>query len=99
MPAAMQKTFYVYILAGKSGVLYTGMTNSLTRRLWEHQQKRLESFTKHYNVAKLVWFELHAGPKSAIEREKEIKAWRRSKKVALIQSTNPAWHDLSETLA
>ena len=95
----MQKTFYVYILAGKSGVLYTGMTNSLTRRLWEHQQKRLESFTKHYNVAKLVWFELHAGPKSAIEREKEIKAWRRSKKVALIQSTNPAWRDLSEQLA
>jgi putative endonuclease len=50
----MQKTFYVYILSGKSGVLYTGMTNSLTRRLWEHQQKRLEGFTKQYNVAKLV---------------------------------------------
>ena len=94
----MQKTFYVYILAGKSGVLYTGMTNSLTRRLWEHQQKRLESFTKQYNVAKLVWFELHAGAKSAIKREKEIKAWRRSKKVALIQTTNPAWRDLSEKL-
>jgi putative endonuclease len=95
----MQKTFYVYINSGNSGVLYTGMTNSLTRRLWEHQQKRLESFTKRYNVAKLVWFELHAGAKSAIEREKQIKAWRRSKKVALIQTKNPTWRDLSETQA
>ncbi len=76
----MQKTFYVYILSGKSGVLYTGMTNSLTRRLWEHQQKRLESFTKQYNVAKLVWFELHAGPTSAIEEKKKSKPGEDRKK-------------------
>ena len=66
------QAFYVYILAGRSGVLYTGMTNNLARRVSQHKQKRIPGFAQPYNLTKLVWFELHAGPKSAIAREKQI---------------------------
>ena len=92
-------TFYVYILAGKSGVLYTGITNDLARRVSEHKERKTPGFTQKYDVTKLVWFELHGAVKSAIAREKEIKSWRRSKKVALIETTNPKWLDLSASLA
>jgi putative endonuclease len=91
----MDRTFHVYILAGKSGVLYTGITNDLVRRVGEHKQKRIPGFTQKYNVTNLVWFEAHGRAMSAIAREKEIKAWRRDKKVALIAATNPQWKDLS----
>jgi putative endonuclease len=94
----MDRTFYVYLLASKSGVLYTGMTNNLVRRVWEHRQKRIPGFTQKYNVTKLVWFEIHGRATSAIAREKEIKAWRRAKKVALIEAKNKDWADLSEGL-
>ena len=94
----MDKTFHVYMLAGKSGVLYTGITNNLARRVWEHKQKQTQGFTQKYNVTNLVWFEAHGGAASAIAREKQIKAWRRAKKVALIAAMNPQWKDLSEGL-
>jgi putative endonuclease len=95
----MDKTFHVYMLAGKSGVLYTGITNNLVRRVWEHKQKQTPGFTQKYNVTNLVWFEAHGRATSAIAREKQIKAWRRAKKVALIAAMNPQWKDLSEELS
>jgi len=88
------KTYFVYILAGKSGVLYIGITNSLVRRISQHKEKALPGFTQKYSVTKLVWFELFGTPSAAIHREKEIKSWRRSKKIALIEAGNPAWRDL-----
>src|SRR5579862_9531797 len=94
----MDRTFHVYILAGESGVLYTGITNNLLRRLQEHQQKKIPGFTKKYNVSKLVWFEAHGRAASAIAREKQIKGWRREKKVALIEAMNPRWGDMTEML-
>jgi len=93
-----ERTFYVYMLAGKSGVLYTGITNHLARRLFEHKQKKVPGFTQKYGVTRLVWFELYGAAASAIAREKEIKSWRRSKKVALIETKNPTWRDLSPSL-
>ncbi len=85
----------VYILAGVSGTLYTGMTNDLVRRVAEHRSKRLPGFTRRYNVTRLVYLEETPEVTSAIAREKQIKAWHRSKKVALIESTNPTWRDLA----
>ena len=94
----MEKTFHVYILAGEPGVLYTGMTNHLLRRIAEHKQTKVRGFTQNYNVTKPVWFEAHSGPNSAIAREKQIKSWSRKKKIALIEAMNPGWEDLSERL-
>jgi putative endonuclease len=87
---------YVYILASKSGVLYVGATNRLTRRTIEHRQKLVEGFTKKYNVTRVVHWERFGDIRSAIAREKQLKGWLRSKKVALIESTNPGWIDLAE---
>jgi len=87
---------YVYILASKSGVLYIGVTNRLTRRTIEHRQKLLDGFTKRYNVTRLVHWERFGDIRSAIAREKQIKGWLRSKKVALIESRNPGWIDLAD---
>ena len=85
--------YYIYILTNKNNkVLYTGVTNNLKRRLNEHKNKLVEGFTKKYNVNKLVYFEETKDVNEAIAREKEIKGWRRSKKVALIESVNPAWN-------
>ncbi len=88
--------YHVYILASASGVLYTGVTNYLERRVREHKQKLVEGFTKKYDVTRLVYFEPHGQRKSAISREKQIKSWRREKKLALIRSMNPKFRDLSE---
>jgi len=87
---------FVYILAGKSGVLYTGVTNQLTRRVIQHRQKMVEGFTKTYNVTRLVYCEKFGDIRAAIAREKQIKGWLRAKKIALIDSTNPTWRDLAE---
>jgi putative endonuclease len=87
---------YVYILASKSGVLYVGATNRLTRRTIEHRQKLVEGFTIKYNVTRVVHWERFGNIRSAIAREKQLKGWLRSKKVALIESTNPGWIDLAE---
>ena len=88
--------YHVYILASASGVLYTGVTNFLERRVRQHKQKLVDGFTKEYDVTRLVYFEPHGQPKSAIRREKQIKSWRREKKLALIRLMNPKFRDLSE---
>ena len=87
--------YYVYIMASHRGTLYTGVTNDLERRTYEHKSGRCAAFTKGYNVSKLVYYESTSDVVSAIEREKQVKAWRRSKKVALIESMNPYWEDLA----
>ena len=90
------KHYYVYIMTSPSGTLYTGMTNNLQRRVYEHKNKLIDGFTKKYNVTRLVYHELHHDVRDAIAREKQIKSWRRSKKIDLIKSLNPTWKDLSE---
>jgi putative endonuclease len=92
----MNKTYYVYIMTNRSRTLYTGMTNNLERRVYEHKQKMIEGFTKQYNITQLVYCEAFGDVREAIAREKQIKSWRREKKIALIESLNPAWRDLSE---
>ncbi|MHC5061619.1 MAG: GIY-YIG nuclease family protein [Planctomycetota bacterium] len=90
------KTYYVYIMASESGTLYTGMTGNIKKRVYEHKNHLIEGFTDKYNVSKLLYLETFREPTSAIKREKQIKAWRREKKVALIDTKNPGWQDLSE---
>ncbi len=92
----MEKTYFVYLLASKSRKLYVGVTNNLERRLYEHKHKLVEGFTKAYNIDRLVFFESTSDVRVAVEREKEIKKWRREKKIALIESMNATWEDLSE---
>jgi putative endonuclease len=89
------KNYYVYILASASGVLYTGVTNDIQARTLQHKQKAVEGFSRRYNVTRLVYFEIFGDIRLAIAREKQIKSWRRSKRVALINSQNPRWADLS----
>jgi putative endonuclease len=92
----MKRTFYVYILASKSRVLYTGITNNLGRRLLEHKNKLVKGFTSKYNINQLVYYEEYNSPQDAILREKQIKGWLRIKKINLIEEINPEWKDLSE---
>jgi putative endonuclease len=88
--------YYVYILTNQSNkVLYTGITNDLERRLYEHQNKLIKGFTSKYNVNKLVYFDCTTEATSAIAREKQIKGWTRQKKLDLISELNPQWRDLS----
>ncbi len=90
------KTFYVYLLSNSHRTLYLGVTSNLMRRLAEHRSLRWGGFTSRYKITKLVYFEITPNARAAIAREKQIKAWRRSKKIALIQSVNPGWTDLAE---
>jgi len=90
------KQYYVYIMASWSRVLYVGVTNDLERRVLEHKNGLLPGFTSRYRVTRLAYFETHERVTDAIEREKQIKGWRREKKVALIESMNPTWRDLAE---
>jgi putative endonuclease len=90
------KEYYVYIMANKRGILYTGITNDLERRVYQHKNKLVEGFTKKYNVTDLVYFESTDDVTVAITREKQIKGMLRSKKVELIKTMNPQWQDLSE---
>jgi putative endonuclease len=85
----------VYILASASRVIYTGVTNDLKRRVFEHQKKRVPGFTQKYNVKQLMYCEAFRDVRAAIAREKQIKAWTRAKRIALIETMNPHWHDLS----
>ena len=95
----MSKYFYVYILTNKyNRVLYTGITNDLRRRIYEHKNKLLNGFTKKYNTDKLIYFEDFTNVHFALRREKEIKGWIRNKKIELINSFNSDWKDLSENL-
>ncbi|MBC8042692.1 MAG: GIY-YIG nuclease family protein [Rhizobacter sp.] len=88
-------TYYVYILASPSRVLYVGVTNNLERRMYEHKQKLVEGFTSEYNVTELVYYESTSDISAAIGREKQLKGWTRAKKIKLIESKNPEWEDLS----
>jgi putative endonuclease len=93
------KTFYVYMMTNKSRVVvYTPITNSLVRRVRQHQNGEIEGFTKLYKVNRLVCYERFNDPRHAISREKEIKGWRRSRKNALVEKLNPKRMDLSSTL-
>ncbi len=89
------KEYYVYIMANRAGTLYTGVTNDLQRRVYEHQHKLIPGFTAKYNITRLVYFETTNDIRAAIGREKQIKGWLRAKKIALIESVNPDWNDLS----
>ncbi|MPM29202.1 hypothetical protein SDC9_75742 [bioreactor metagenome] len=91
--------YFVYMLTNwNNKVLYTGVTNSLERRLYEHKNKLADGFTKKYNVYKLVWFECATDVRAAIEREKQIKGLIRKKKNNMVESMNPGWNDLSERI-
>ena len=93
----MDKTYYVYIMASKrNGTLYTGVTNNLERRVYEHKNNIIEGFTKKYKVHSLVYYEETNDINDALEYEKRIKGWLRNKKVALIEETNPNWDDLAK---
>ena len=90
--------YYVYILSNwDDSVLYIGITSDLMRRLYEHRNHLVDGFTARYNVHKLVYFEYTSDVRSAIEREKQLKGWRRAKKDALISKANPTWDDLSKS--
>ena len=91
----MTRQYYVYIMASISRVLYVGVTNDLRRRVAEHKAGEIAGFTKRYNVNRLVHFEATGEVRVALEWEKELKLWRRSKKTALIERENPGWRDLS----
>ncbi|HLZ04991.1 MAG TPA: GIY-YIG nuclease family protein [Bradyrhizobium sp.] len=89
----------VYILASRrDGAIDIGITNDLVRRVYEHRTKAVSSFTSKYNITQLVWFETYDDPISAITREKELKKWKRSWKVQLIEAQNPQWLDLYESI-
>ena len=95
----MSHTYYIYLMTNNSNnVLYTGITNDLARRITEHKLKEINGFTAKYNVVKLVYYEEFSQVEEAITREKQIKAGSRKKKIALIESINPEWTDLSEEL-
>jgi len=91
--------FYVYIVASeRNGTIYIGMTDDLARRIWEHREKINPGFTAKYGCDKLVWYELHETREIAFTRERQLKEWRRSWKLMLIEADNPTWRDLYETL-
>ncbi len=91
--------FYVYIMTNKPhGVLYTGMTDDINRRAWEHREHVIKGFTDRYNCEILVWYEPHETRHSAFDRERRIKEWKRAWKVRLIEEMNPDWRDLADAL-
>ncbi len=93
--AGRSRSYWTYILASTSRVLYVGVTNDLARRVAEHRAGEGGAFTRRYRVRRLVYAEEHRDPRDAIAREKAIKGWRRARKVALIESGNPEWRDLA----
>ena len=95
----MDNQYFVYLLTNKNNtVIYTGVTNDLKRRVYEHKEKMVEGFTRRYNVNKLVYFEVTNDVYSAIQREKQIKAGSRQKKIDLINSMNSEWKDLYDDI-
>ena len=95
----MEKRGYVYIMASKpNGTLYIGVTSDLLKRVWEHREDVIDGFTRRYGCKLLVWFEVHDRIENAIQREKQMKEWRRAWKVRRIVETNPDWQDLYPTL-
>ena len=92
---SLDRRYYVYIMASASRVLYTGSSSDLVRRVYQHKMGLLSRFTAEYAVSRLVYFEDTRNSRAAVEREREIKRWRREKKIALIESRNAAWLDLA----
>ena len=93
--SGMNKQAYVYILANKKkGVLYTGVTSDLVKRIWQHKQEIKEGFASKYRIHNLVWYETHGNISAAITREKQIKKWNRAWKIQLIEEANVDWRDL-----
>ena len=96
----MDKTYYICIMTNKGNrVLYTGVTGDLVNRVYQHREKQVQRFTSRYNINKLVYFEIHYNSKEAIEREKQIKAGSRKKKIQLIAAKNPEWRVLYTEIA
>lgn len=92
----MEHEYWTYIVASLSGTLYIGMTNNIERRMWEHKSGEFGGFACKYHCNRLVYFEGFDDVRNAIGREKQLKGWRRSKKIALIEARNPRWEDLAE---
>jgi putative endonuclease len=92
----MNRTYFVYILASRSRSLYVGVTNDMERRMVEHRDGLVPGFTSRYRIFRLVHFEVFKDIRSAIAREKEIKAWRREKIIWLIERKNPTWEDMAQ---
>jgi putative endonuclease len=92
----MDHEYWTYIVTSLSGTLYVGMTNNIERRMWEHKSGEFEGFASQYGCNRLVYLEGFDDVLKAIDREKQLKGWRRSKKIALIESRNPRWDDLAE---
>ena len=92
----MSKEYYVYIMTNRSRTLYTGVTNNLMRRVYEHKNKLIPGFTSKYNIKILVYYETTSSVHVPLAREKQIKGWVRAKKIALVESLNPQWKDLSK---
>ena len=97
-PQLGSKVYCVYILASqRNGTLYIGVTGDLLFRVYTHREELIESFTRRYGVHRLVWYEMHGDPLTAIQREKRLKKWNRAWKIRLIEETNPSWDDLYPT--
>jgi putative endonuclease len=96
MFAMHEGSYFTYMMASRSRTLYIGVTGDLLKRVFQHKWGELGGFTSKYNCDRLVWFESHQLVTGAIAREKQLKAWRREKKLALIEKSNPAWVDLSK---
>lgn len=92
----IEKIYYVYIITNATRILYTGMGSNLHRRVWQHKDRAFEGFSSNFHVCRLVYWESFDNVRKAIDREKQIKRWRREKKIALIEKMNPNWHDLSD---
>lgn len=91
--------YFIYILASnRNGTLYVGSTSDLIKRMWEHKEKLTEGFTQKYDVTRLVYFEKIEAPNEMVKRERQLKAWERKWKIALIEKNNPDWKDLYEEL-
>jgi putative endonuclease len=91
-----EKRYYVYIMASRSLTFYTGVTGDIYNRALQHKAGEIDGFTKKYNVNRLVYYETFKYVNNALSREKQIKAWTRAKRLALIKTMNPAWQDLAE---
>jgi putative endonuclease len=89
------RSYFVYILASQTRVLYTGVTSDLPRRVYQHRHALIPGFTSEYHVTRLVFFECYASSRLAVERERQIKGWRRSRKLELIEQNNAGWIDLA----
>ncbi|MBP7859719.1 GIY-YIG nuclease family protein [Patescibacteria group bacterium] len=95
----MDKQYFIYILTNKNNtVLYTGITSNLQKRIWEHKNKIVEGFSKKYNLTKLIYYETFDNPTNAIDREKQLKAGNRKKKIELIEKNNKEWEDLYNSI-